>query len=147
MVLLCLTLRAATRSPAPTRALLCSPRPCELPPSAMFRRHQHQALVLGSMAAAHRLGVPIPTRTRRAPLQARFSMLAALTSSSTCSFHDTAPSPQLAGFPVRNRGCRRPVLVSCRAHHHRKTLRCCARPCLPSHLMCSHLQIRPRCRL
>jgi hypothetical protein len=27
--------RAATRSPAPTRVLLCSPRPCELPLSAM----------------------------------------------------------------------------------------------------------------
>ncbi|NP_001343870.1 uncharacterized protein LOC111255641 [Zea mays] len=32
---LAISQRAATRSPAPTRVLLCSPRPCELPPSAI----------------------------------------------------------------------------------------------------------------
>jgi hypothetical protein len=65
------------------------PRPCELPTSAMFRRHQHQELVL--IPWPQRIGVPIPIRTRRAPLQARFSLLAALTSSSTCSFCDALP--------------------------------------------------------
>jgi hypothetical protein len=86
-----------------------------------------------------------PTRTVVCILV--FSLLAALTSLSTCSFRDAAPSPQLAGFPVRGRGCRRPVLVPCRAHHRRETLHCCARLCLPSRLVRTHFQIGPRCRL